>query len=391
MTSSGALPPLVEPGPPLAPGEATRYSRHLLIPGIGAVGQRRLRRARVLVIGAGGLGSPILMYLAAAGIGTLGVVEFDDVELSNLQRQVIHGESGVGRPKGASAREAIRELNPGVEVRWHDVRLAPRNAVNIFRQYDLIIDGTDNFATRYLVSDAAVLAGKCCVWGAIFRFEGQASVFWDAAPGGQGVTYRDLFPEPPAAGTVPSCGEGGVFGVLCGTIGSIMATEAIKLITGTGEPLLGRVLVHDALAMSFRTLRLRRNEAAPRVTALDDYEQLCGVPSPDVPPGAEIAPSELHDLLGADGGPVLIDVRSEGEWALAHLPGAQWIPHTEFLSGEALARIPDGRDLVLYCKTGVRSAAALEVLRAQGLATARHLAGGIDAWAEQIDPTLPRY
>lgn len=385
------LPPLVEPAPQLTRDEIARYSRHLLIPGVGVDGQRRLKNARVLVIGAGGLGSPVLMYLAAAGIGTIGIAEFDTVELSNLQRQVIHGQRDLGRPKGESARDTIRELNPHVEVRWHNVRLENRNAVNIFRQYDLIIDGTDNFATRYLVNDAAALAGKPYVWGSIFRFEGQVSVFWESPPTGRGVTYRDLFPDPPPPGSVPSCAEGGVFGALCATIGSLMVTEAIKLITGSGSTLLGRVLVYDALAMSFRSLGLRRSAAAAPISELADYEEFCGTAAQTASGGSSISPAELKELLESDDPPALIDVRDRVEWDIVRLPGATLIPHGDFEEGSALSVLPQERQLVLYCKTGIRSAAALETLHEAGLRNAVHLRGGLAAWVKQIDQSLPMY
>ena len=276
-----ALPPLVEPAAELSKDEVARYSRHLIIPDVGMTGQKRLKNAKVLVVGAGGLGSPALLYLAAAGVGTLGIVEFDEVDESNLQRQVIHGQSDIGRPKAESARDSIREINPFVEVRLHQVRLDSSNVLDIFRDYDLILDGTDNFATRYLVNDAAVLLGKPYVWGSIFRFEGQASVFWDDAPNGKGLNYRDLYPEPPPPGMVPSCAEGGVLGVLCASIGSIMVNEAIKLITGIGEPLLGRLMVYDALEMTYRTIKIRKDPATEPITELIDYDAFCGVVSDD--------------------------------------------------------------------------------------------------------------
>nr|MBA3575918.1 molybdopterin-synthase adenylyltransferase MoeB [Pseudonocardiales bacterium] len=276
-----SLPPLVEPAAELTKEEVERYSRHLIIPDVGMTGQKRLKNAKVLVIGAGGLGSPALMYLAAAGVGTLGIVEFDEVDTSNLQRQIIHGTSDVGRPKGESARDSIREINPLVEVRLHDLRLDSSNALEVFGDYDLILDGTDNFATRYLVNDTAVLLGKPYVWGSIFRFEGQASVFWEDAPNGQGLNYRDLYPEPPPAGMVPSCAEGGVLGVLCASIGSIMVNEAIKLIVGIGEPLLGRLMVYDALEMSYRTIKVRKDPETKPITELIDYEVFCGAVTDD--------------------------------------------------------------------------------------------------------------
>ncbi len=271
------LPPLVEPAGELTRDEVARYSRHLIIPDLGVDGQKRLKNAKVLVIGAGGLGSPALLYLAAAGVGTIGIVEFDEVDESNLQRQVIHGQSDVGRPKADSARDSILEINPLVTVHTHKFRLDNDNAVGLFEQYDLIVDGTDNFATRYLVNDAAVLAGKPYVWGSIYRFEGQASVFWEDAPDGLGLNYRDLYPEAPPPGMVPSCAEGGVLGILCASIGSIMGTEAIKLITGIGETLLGRLMVYDALDMRYRTINLRKDPQAPKITELIDYDAFCGV------------------------------------------------------------------------------------------------------------------
>src|ERR1700755_3616939 len=274
-----SLPPLVEPAAELTKDEVARYSRHLIIPDVGMTGEKRVKNAKVLVVGAGGLGSPALLYLAAAGVGTLGIVEFDVVDSSNLQRQIIHGQSDVGRSKAESARDSIKETNPFVEVRIHETRLESANVLDIFRDYDLILDGTDNFATRYLVNDAAVLLGKPYVWGSIFRFEGQVSVFWEDAPNGQGLNYRHLYPEPPPPGMVPSCAEGGVLGVLCASIGSVMGTEAVKLITGIGEPLVGRLMIYDALEMSYRTVKVRRDPSAPPITELIDYEAFCGTVS----------------------------------------------------------------------------------------------------------------
>ena len=271
-----SLPPLVEPAAELSNEEVARYSRHLIIPDVGMDGQKRLKNAKVLVIGAGGLGSPTLLYLAAAGVGTIGIVEFDVVDESNLQRQVIHGQSDIGRPKAESARDSILEINPFVTVNLHDERLEPEGAIELFSKYDLILDGTDNFATRYLVNDAAVLAHKPYVWGSIFRFEGQASVFWEDAPDGRGLNYRDLYPQAPPPGMVPSCAEGGVLGILCASIGSIMGTEAIKLICGIGDPLLGRLMVYDALDMSYRAIKIRKDPEGERVTGLIDYDTFCG-------------------------------------------------------------------------------------------------------------------
>ncbi|WP_037142692.1 adenylyltransferase/sulfurtransferase MoeZ [Rhodococcoides fascians] len=388
------LPPLVEPSGPLSYDEVARYSRHLIIPDVGTVGQRRLRAARVLVIGAGGLGSPALLYLAAAGVGTLGIVEFDDVELSNLQRQVIHGASDVGRAKAVSARESILELNDGVDVRLHQIRLDNSNAVDLFRQYDLILDGTDNFATRYLVNDAAILAGKPYVWGSIYRFQGQVSVFWEDAPGGLGLNYRDLYPEAPPPGLVPSCAEGGVLGVLCASVGSIMVTEAIKLITGIGETLLGRLMIYDALSMSYRTLRVQRDPDRRPVTELIDYDEFCGVVTDEAADAAEsssITPAELAALLKGPDEIALIDVREPVEWDIVRIDGATLVPKGRFLSGEAMAELPQNRRIVLHCKTGIRSAEVLAVLKKAGFADAVHLHGGIVAWARQIDPSLPVY
>src|SRR3954462_10054475 len=297
-----SLPPLVEPAADLPIDEVRRYSRHLIIPDVGMDGQKRLKNAKVLVVGAGGLGSPALLYLAAAGVGTLGIVEFDVVDSSNLQRQIIHGQSDVGRSKAESARDSIRETNPFVEVRLHETRLDSSNVLDIFRDYDLILDGTDNFATRYLVNDAAVLLGKPYVWGSIFRFEGQASVFWEDAPNGQGLNYRDLYPEPPPPGMVPSCAEGGVLGVLCASIGSIMVNEAIKLITGIGETLLGRLMVYDALEMSYRTIRIRKDPKTPKITGLIDYDAVCGVGSDEAQDAAArhtITATELKEMIDA--------------------------------------------------------------------------------------------
>ncbi|MEZ5210029.1 molybdopterin-synthase adenylyltransferase MoeB [Gordonia sp. (in: high G+C Gram-positive bacteria)] len=388
----GPLPPLVEPGPELTAEEIARYSRHLIIPEVGTVGQRRLANARVLVMGAGGLGSPTLLYLAAAGIGTLGIVDFDVVDRSNLQRQVIHSTADVGRRKTASAAESIAALNPLVRTRVHDLALTADNAVELFSGYDLILDGTDNFATRYLVNDAAALAGKPYVWGSIFRFTGQVSVFYDDAPGGRGRNYRDLYPDPPPPGLVPSCAEGGVLGILCATIGSLMGTEAIKLICGIGEPLLGRLLVYDALAMTQRTVRFGRDPERAAITALaDDYEAFCGVARPAVEPADEVTAEQLRAALDSPSPPVLIDVREPVEWEIVRLPGARLVPKGAVTSGSGLGEIPHDADVVLYCKTGVRSAEALLALRAAGLQRVRHLRGGIVAWAEQVDPAMPIY
>ncbi|MGH3598039.1 MAG: adenylyltransferase/sulfurtransferase MoeZ [Mycobacterium sp.] len=391
---STSLPPLVELAAELTRDEVARYSRHLIIPDLGVDGQKRLKNARVLVIGAGGLGAPALLYLAAAGVGTIGIVDYDVVDESNLQRQVIHGVSDIGRPKAQSARDSIVEINPLVQVRLHQVRLDVSNAVNLFGQYDLILDGTDNFATRYLVNDAAVLAHKPYVWGSIYRFEGQVSVFWEDAPGGRGLNYRDLYPEPPPPGMVPSCAEGGVLGILCASIASVMGTEAIKLITGIGEPLLGRLMVYDALEMSYRTIAIRKDPSTPKITELIDYEEFCGVVSEeavDAAAGSAITPRELRELLDAGKKLALIDVREPVEWDINHIDGAQLIPQSLINSGEGLAKVPQDRMPVLYCKTGVRSAEALAAVKKAGFADAVHLQGGIVAWAKQMQPDMVMY
>ncbi|OBK11867.1 adenylyltransferase/sulfurtransferase MoeZ [Mycobacterium asiaticum] len=393
MTPS--LPPLVAPAASLTREEVARYSRHLILPDLGLQGQKRLKNARVLVIGAGGLGAPTLLYLAAAGVGTIGIVEFDVVDESNLQRQIIHGVADIGRPKAQSARDSIAAINPLVKVRLHEFRLGPDNAVELFGEYDLILDGTDNFATRYLVNDAAVLAGKPYIWGSIFRFEGQVSVFWEDAPDGRGLNYRDLYPEPPPPGLVPSCAEGGVLGMICASIASVMGTEAIKLITGLGETLLGRLMIYDALEMSYRTIRIRKDPSTPKITELVDYEDFCGVveeaPCDDDREGSSITPRELRDLLDSGARVALIDVREPAEWDINHIEGAQLIPKGLFTSGEALTRLPHDRTTVLYCKTGVRSAEALAAVKRAGFSDAVHLQGGIVAWAKQMQPDMVLY
>jgi molybdopterin/thiamine biosynthesis adenylyltransferase/rhodanese-related sulfurtransferase len=391
---SGTLPPLVEPAAELTKDEVARYSRHLIIPDVGVTGQKRLKNAKVLVIGAGGLGSPALLYLAAAGVGTLGIVDFDEVDESNLHRQVIHGQSDIGKLKAASAQESIAEINPFVKVNLHTERLESSNALEIFRDYDLILDGTDNFATRYLVNDAAVLLGKPYVWGSIFRFEGQASVFWDDAPNGKGLNYRDLYPEPPPPGMVPSCAEGGVLGVLCASIGSIMVNEAIKLITGIGEPLLGRLISYDALEMRYREVKIRKDPETPKITELIDYDAFCGVVSDEAAnaaAGSTITPAELKAKF--DNGDIfeLIDVREPHEYEIVNIKGAKLIPKDRILSGEALAGLPQDKPIVLHCKSGARSAEALAALHKAGFKDATHLGGGVLAWARQIDKSLPTY
>jgi sulfur-carrier protein adenylyltransferase/sulfurtransferase len=390
MSGASSLPPLVEPASELTKEEVERYSRHLIIPDVGMDGQKRLKNAKVLVVGAGGLGSPALLYLAAAGVGTLGIVEFDEVDASNLHRQVIHGQSDLGRPKAESARDSIAEVNPFVQVNLHQTHLTAENALDIFRDYDLILDGTDNFATRYLVNDAAVLLGKPYVWGSIFRFEGQASVFWDQ----YGPNYRDLYPEPPPPGMVPSCAEGGVLGVLCASIGSIMVNEAIKLITGIGETLLGRLMIYDALEMNYRTVKIRKDPNATPITELIDYEAFCGAVSEDAQRAAAnstITPRELKDMFDRGDKFELIDVREPHEYEIVKIEGSKLIPKDRILSGEALAELPQDRQIVLHCKSGGRSAEALAALHRAGFADAVHVGGGVLGWANQIDPTLPKY
>ena len=390
------LPPLVAPAEDLTIAEVRRYSRHLIIPDVGKTGQRRLKNARVLCVGAGGLGSPALLYLAAAGVGTLGIIDFDVVDESNLQRQIIHGQSDLGRPKAVSAMESIREINPLVNVILHEERLDSDNAMQIFEPYDLIVDGTDNFATRYLVNDACVLLGKPYVWGSIYRFDGQASVFWAE----HGPCYRCLYPEPPPPGMVPSCAEGGVLGVLCGAIGSIQVTEAIKVITGIGEPLVGRLMIYDALEMSYRTVRVRKDPECPvcgknpSITELIDYEEFCGTVSEDAQKaaaGSTITAAELKEMLDRGDNIFLVDVREPNEYEIVSIPGAVLIPKGEFLSGTALEHLPQDKRIVLHCKSGVRSAECLAVVKDAGFADAVHLGGGVLAWISQVDPSLPSY
>jgi len=391
-----SLPPLVEPAESLSVDEVRRYSRHLIIPDVAMAGQKRLKNSKVLAIGAGGLGSPTLMYLAAAGVGTLGIIDFDVVDESNLQRQIIHGQSDIGRSKAESARNSILEINPLITVNLHEERLDSSNVMDIFSQYDLIVDGTDNFATRYLVNDACVLLGKPYVWGSIYRFDGQASVFWAE----HGPCYRCLYPEPPPPGMVPSCAEGGVLGVLCGTIGALQTNEAIKLLTGIGEPLLGSLMVYDALEMEFRKIKVRKDPNCavcgqnPTVTELIDYEAFCGVVSEEAQQaavGSTITAAELKDLLDSDKPIYLVDVREPAEYEIVSIPGATLIPKDEILRGDALASLPQNKQIVMYCKTGVRSAETLAAVKAAGFADAVHVQGGVTAWVNQIDPSLPSY
>jgi sulfur-carrier protein adenylyltransferase/sulfurtransferase len=391
-----SLPPLVEPADGLTVDEVRRYSRHLIIPDVGMAGQKRLKNAKVLCVGAGGLGSPALMYLAAAGVGTLGVIDFDVVDESNLQRQIIHGQTDVGRPKAESAAASIKEINPLVKVVIHNEALSNDNVMDIFAGYDLIVDGTDNFATRYMVNDAAVLLGKPYVWGSIYRFDGQASVFWAE----HGPCYRCLYPEPPPPGMVPSCAEGGVLGVLCASIGSIQVNEAIKLLTGIGEPLVGRLMIYDALEMTYRSVKVRKDPECPlcgknpTITELmDDYEAFCGAVSDeaaDAAKGATISATELKDMLDQDD-IFLVDVREPNEYEIVNIPGATLIPKGEFLSGAALERLPQDKKVVLHCKSGARSAECLAIVKNAGFSDAVHLGGGVLAWVNQIDPSLPSY
>ncbi|KJS54160.1 adenylyltransferase/sulfurtransferase MoeZ [Streptomyces rubellomurinus] len=391
-----SLPPLVEPADELTVDEVRRYSRHLIIPDVGMAGQKRLKNAKVLCVGAGGLGSPALMYLAAAGVGTLGIVEFDVVDESNLQRQIIHGQADIGRSKAESARDSVKEINPYVDVVLHEERLDNDNVMEIFSGYDLIVDGTDNFATRYLVNDAAVLLGKPYVWGSIYRFDGQASVFWAE----HGPCYRCLYPEAPPPGMVPSCAEGGVLGVLCASIGSIQVNEAIKLLAGIGDPLVGRLMIYDALEMNYRQVKVRKDPNCavcgenPTVTELIDYEAFCGVVSEEAQAaaaGSTITSSQLKQWQDEKEDIYLIDVREPGEYEIVNIPGAVLIPKNEFLMGDALEKLPQDRKIVLHCKSGVRSAEVLAVVKAAGFANAVHLGGGVLGWVNQIEPHKPVY
>ena len=381
------------PLPALTADELSRYSRHLILPDVGVDGQRRLKAGRVLLVGAGGLGSPVALYLAAAGVGTLGVVDFDVVEASNLQRQIIHGTGDVGRPKLDSARDRIRDVNPAVHVEPYETRLTSANAMEIVRPYDLVVDGTDNFATRYLTNDVCVLLGKRNVYGSIFRFEGQASVFADA----DGPCYRCLFPEPPPPGLVPSCAEGGVLGVLPGIVGAIQANEAIKLLLGIGEPLIGRLLLIDALRMSFRAMALRRDPTCPacgtrEIRELIDYDQFCaGIGSAhgvteDVP---EITPAALAERLRRGDAVDLIDVREPHEWAIARIAGARLVPLGTL--ADELGTLDASRDIVVHCKVGSRSAWAARQLLDAGFRNVWNLAGGIRRWSDEVDPRVPKY
>ncbi len=393
-----SLPPLVAPGAALSADQVRRYARHLVLPELGMAGQQRLANAKVLVVGAGGLGSPALMYLAAAGVGTLGIADFDAVEESNLQRQVVHGRSDVGHPKAASAGAAVRELNPYVEVVLHEQRLDGTNALDTFAAYDLVVDGTDNFATRYVINDACVVLDKPYMWGSVSRFDGQASVFWAR----HGPCYRCVHPGPPPAGAVPGCAEGGVLGALCGTIGSVMAAEAIKLLTGLGQPLVGRILLHDALDMRFDAVTVR---ADPRCLSCGPRRADGGGAAPPAvaePPAAEtpaagsaISVRQLRDWLAerarGERSFMLVDVREPYEYEINRIPGSVLVPRAEFRAGRALELLPASSPIVLHCKSGQRSAEVLAELHAAGRRDAMHLEGGIDAWVEQVEPHLPTY
>jgi molybdopterin/thiamine biosynthesis adenylyltransferase/rhodanese-related sulfurtransferase len=390
------LPPLVEPAAELTVDEVKRYSRHLIIPDVGMTGQKRLKNAKVLCVGAGGLGSPALLYLAAAGVGTLGVIDFDVVDESNLQRQIIHGQSDIGRPKALSARDSIKEINPYVNVVVYEEALSNDNVMEIFSGFDLIVDGTDNFATRYMVNDACVLLGKPYVWGSIYRFDGQASVFW----ADYGPCYRCLYPEPPPPGMVPSCAEGGVLGVLCASIGSIQVNEAIKLLIGIGEPLVGRLMIYDALEMSYRSLNIKKDPDCPicgenpTITELIDYDAFCGAVSADAQEaasGSTITAAELKAMLDRKDDIFLIDVREPNEYEIVSIPGATLIPKDQFLNGSALEKLPQDKRIVLHCKSGARSAECLAVVKNAGFSDAVHVGGGVLSWVNTVDPSLPVY
>jgi adenylyltransferase/sulfurtransferase len=373
--------------------EIRRYSRHLILPEFGMAGQRRLKEGSVLLIGAGGLGSPLALYLAAAGVGRIGLVDFDVVDESNLQRQIAHGTSTLGVRKTESAKRRLLDLNPHVEVATYEEQVTSENALDMLRPYDVIVDGTDNFPTRYLTNDASVMLGKPNVYGSIFRFEGQATVFH---PKEGGPCYRCLYPEPPPPGLVPSCAEGGVLGVLPGVIGAIQATEAIKLLAGIGETLIGRLMLYDALSMRFRELKLRRNPDCPvcgdhpTVTELIDYEMFCGItPEPETFTSYEITPVEVNSWLNRDDPPFLLDVREPNEWEIGHLAGATRISVNE-LQGR-LNELDTAREMVVYCRSGARSGRAVDMLRAAGFRKVKNMTGGILRWSDDVDPSIPKY
>jgi molybdopterin/thiamine biosynthesis adenylyltransferase/rhodanese-related sulfurtransferase/molybdopterin converting factor small subunit len=389
---AGGSPATADTKAPLSHAEMLRYSRHLLLPEVGVSGQRKLKAARVLTVGAGGLGSPLSLYLAAAGVGTIGIVDFDVVDLTNLQRQIVHGTSTLGRSKLDSAEERLTDLNPNVRIERHETRLTSQNAMEIVGEYDIVVDGTDNFPTRYLVNDACVLLGKPNVYGSIFRFEGQASLFYAA----KGPCYRCLYSEPPPPGLVPSCAEGGVLGVLPGIIGSIQALETIKWIIGAGNSLLGRLVLFDALKLRFRELELRKDPACPicgtnpSIHELIDYEAFCGIGAEPAYDGPEITAEELRQEMRAKAGDlVLIDVREPHEWDIVHIEGARLMPLNQL--PERLHELDGHAEIVTHCHHGARSMKALEILKGAGFGKVRSLAGGIDAWAERVDTGLARY
>jgi adenylyltransferase/sulfurtransferase len=404
-SARSSLPPLVDVGPPLTPDEVRRYSRHLLLPQIGDEGQRRLRNARVCVVGAGGLGTPVLLYLAAAGVGHLGIVDDDDVDVTNLQRQVIHGWADVGRQKVASARDSIRAIDRSLDVVVHPDRLTAANVDEVLAGYDLVIDGTDNFPTRYLVNDACVRLGVPLVWGSVFQFDAQVSVFWGRPPAGSGVSavqLRDLFPAPPPAGSVPSCAEGGVLGALCGQVGSVMATEAVKLITGAGAPLLGVILVVDGLAGRWTEVPLvgdlSRSTAAPAEGDRRTDDRVSAGRISGVAGGRSVATVTPHELAhrlamraaGRDDF-TLVDVRQPGERAIVSIPGSEAVPLGGIVDGSGLVDISRERPVVLYCRSGVRSERAAQALLGAGYPEVAHLAGGVLSWIDQVSPGLVRY
>ncbi len=374
--------------------EYERYSRHLILPEVGLDGQKRLKAASVLCIGTGGLGSPLLLYLAAAGIGRIGIVDFDIVDYSNLQRQVIHGTSWVGKPKIESAKNRILEINPFCQVDLYETRVSSENAIAIATPYDIIIDGTDNFPTRYLMNDVSVLLNKPNVYGSIFRFEGQATVFnYEGGP-----NYRDLYPEPPPPGMVPSCAEGGVLGVLCGVIGTIQATEAIKIILGQGTTLSGRLLLYNALDMTFRQLKLRPNPVRPVIEKLIDYEQFCGIPQAKAEEAkiqvAEMTVTELKQLIDSGAKDfLLLDVRNPNEYQIAKIPGSVLVPLPDIENGNGVEKVKEllnGHRLIAHCKMGGRSAKALGILKEAGI-EGINVKGGITAWSQEVDPSVPQY
>ncbi|MFE4108101.1 molybdopterin-synthase adenylyltransferase MoeB [Almyronema epifaneia] len=373
-----------------------RYSRHIILPEVGLDGQKKLKAASVLCIGTGGLGSPLLLYLAAAGIGRIGIVDFDVVDHSNLQRQIIHGTSWVGKPKIESAKNRILEINPSCQVDLYETRLSAENALDIMRDYDVVVDGTDNFPTRYLVNDACVLLDKPNVYGSIFRFEGQATVFnYEGGP-----NYRDLYPEPPPPGLVPSCAEGGVLGVLCGIIGTIQATETVKIILGAGETLSGRLLLYNALDMTFRQLKLRPNPERPVIEKLVDYEQFCGIPQAQAEAAkqqaelSEMSVRELKELLDSqENDYLLIDVRNPNEYEIAKIPGSVLVPLPDIENGSGVEKIKsmlNGHHLIAHCKMGGRSAKALGILKQAGI-EGTNVTGGITAWSREVDSSVPEY